>query len=207
MYLQNREWTINWWEICGYGNKENGLDRHSKEENIERKLNFITRQIVVENAGRVKNRERKSKMNSEIDAQTTRNSCYTYFKIVGDFNPEEATQRLNLVPTKQWHIGDIRKNGTKFDFALWEYGRCDVYDVIVENQMMKTIQELIPKISILNNIRNDFDVEFTLEIVPEIYAGETTPCLAPNKEVIKFCYETSTNIDIDLYVYDSITDV
>lgn len=133
----------------------------------------------------------------------TRNSCYTYFKIVGDFNPDEVSELLNLTPEKTWKIGDLRRNGSKYDFALWEIGRCTEYDVEVENQMRKTISVLQDKISLLNQIREQNDVSFVLEIVPTVYVDDTNPCLAPSLDVIDFCHATRTEIDIDLYVYDS----
>ncbi len=132
----------------------------------------------------------------------TENTCYTYFKITGDFNPDIITKRLGLIPCKTWNIGDKRRNGTLFDFALWEFGRCDNYDVIVENQMHMTIAPLLDKIDILNEIKNEFDVTYTLEVVPTVYADNTSPCLAPSLKVIDFCHATRTEIDIDLYVMD-----
>ena len=42
-----------------------------------------------------------------------------------------------------------------------------------------------------------------LEIVPEIYVGDTNPCLAPPLDVIDFCHATRTEIDIDMYIYGS----
>ena len=78
----------------------------------------------------------------------TRNSCYTYFKIVGNFNPDDISELLALSPEKAWKIGDLRRNGTKYDFALWEIGRCTDYDIEVENQMRKTIAVLQDKISL-----------------------------------------------------------
>lgn len=133
----------------------------------------------------------------------TRNSCYTYFKIVGDFNPDDVSELLNLTPEKTWKIGDLRRNGSKYDFALWEIGRCTEYDVEVENQMRKTISVLQDKISLLNQIREQNDVSFVLEIVPTVYVDDTNPCLAPSLDVIDFCHATRTEIDLDLYVYDS----
>lgn len=133
----------------------------------------------------------------------TRNSCYTYFKIVGDFNPEEVSILLKLSPEKSRKIGDLRKNGTPYDFALWEIGRCADYDTEVENQMRKTISVLQDKISILKQIKEKYNVSFVLEIVPTIYAGDINPCIAPPLDVIDFCHETRTEIDIDLYVYNS----
>ena len=131
----------------------------------------------------------------------TKNKCITYFKITGDFDPNVISARLGLTPTKSWKIGDSRRNGTKFDFSLWEYGRCEEYDVFVENQMRKTISDLLDKTEILDQIREEFDASFCLQIVPHIYEEDNTPCLAPPLDIIDFCHATRTEIDIDLYVY------
>lgn len=127
-----------------------------------------------------------------------KNSCYTYFRIVGQFEPDDATVIFQLIPSSQRKMGDKRRNGTRYEFASWEYGRCDDYDVFIENQMMKTIGDLISKVELLRQFKQKHEVEYVLEIVPSIYMGESNPCLAPSREVIKFCYETDTQIDIDL---------
>ena len=133
----------------------------------------------------------------------TRNSCYTYFRIVGNFNPDDISALLNLTPEESWKIGDLRRNGTKYEFANWMIGKCAEYDVYVENQMRKTISILLDKIAILNQIREENDVEFFLEIVPSIYVDDINPCLAPPLDVIDFCHATRTQIDIDMYLYHS----
>lgn len=130
----------------------------------------------------------------------TRNSCYTYFKIVGNFNPDEVSELLNIKCEKSWKIGDKRSNDTQFDFSFWSVGRCDEYDVETANQMRKTIAVLLDKIDILNKIREENDVSFYLEIVPTIYLEDTNPVLAPTLDIIDFCHETRTEIDIDMYV-------
>ena len=132
----------------------------------------------------------------------TENSCYTYFKITGNFDPDVATERLGLIPDKMWRIGDKRRNGTVYHFALWEIGRCENYDVLIENQMHFTIDLLLDKVEALNNLKNEFDVDYTLVIVPTVYGDNTSPCLAPSMKVIDFCHKTQTEIDIDLYVMD-----
>ena len=77
----------------------------------------------------------------------TRNSCYTYFRIVGDFNPDEISEILNLTPEKTWRIGDLRCDGTKHVFAHWEIGRCTEYDVYVENQPSSKFSKPLPYLS------------------------------------------------------------
>ena len=133
----------------------------------------------------------------------TRNRCYTYFRIVGNFNPDDVSALLNLTPEESWKIGDLRRNGTKYEFASWRIGKCAEYDVYVENQMKKTISMLLDKIATLNQIREENDVEFFLEIVPSIYVDDINPCLAPPLDVIDFCHATRTKIDMDLYLFHS----
>ena len=134
----------------------------------------------------------------------TRNSCYTYFRIVGNFNPDDISALLNLTPEESWKIGDLQRNGTtKYECANWTIGKCAEYDVYVENQMRKTISILLDKITTLNQIREENDVEFFLEIVPSIYVNDINPCLAPPLDVIDFCHATRTQIDIDMYLFNS----
>ena len=119
------------------------------------------------------------------------NTCYTYFKIIGHFNPDVITERLSLQPFEAW------QDGTS---SQWYFGRCDDYSPYVEEQLRKTIAPLLDKTDILKQIRQEFNAAFFLEIVPTIYPDEPTPCLAPPLDVIDFCHETRTEIDIDLYM-------
>lgn len=131
---------------------------------------------------------------------STHTECYTYFKIVGDFDPDTATELLGVAPEKFWRIGDKRKNGTVYDFACWITGTCREYDIEVSNQMLKTLAPLLDKTDVLNEIKGRYDVDFVLEVVPTVRYDESTPCLAPSLEVMRFCCATETSIDIDLYV-------
>lgn len=146
-----------------------------------------------------------------VNGQPTRNRCYTYFKITGNFNPDEVTALLGLQPDESWKCGEpllkghasMRREGLTYAFSAWIFGRCDEYAPYVEAQMRKTIAPLREKAELLNRIREENDVDFCLVIVPTIYAGDINPCLAPPLDVIDFCHETRTEIDIDMYLYDS----
>lgn len=128
-------------------------------------------------------------------------NCYTYFRITGNFNPDTISELLGLTPDKSWKIGDTRKNGkSKYDFACWHFGTCEEYEVLVENQMLKTIKPLLSKVEILRNIKRQFDVHFTLEVVPTVRFDESSLSLAPSIQVMQFCCDTGTEIDIDLYI-------
>ena len=129
------------------------------------------------------------------------NKCYTYFRIAGDdFDPDDISARLGLEPFKSHRVGDLRGDGTPFDFAGWCFGRCDEYDVDSNVQIRKTIAPLLTKTAELRAIKEEFGAVFFLEIVPTIYGGEFTPQLGPDEDVIRFCYEVGAMIDIDLYL-------
>ncbi len=67
-------------------------------------------------------------------------------------------------------------------------------------QCFLAVKELIGKEDILNRFKEVHDVSYVLKIVPEIYNGEK-PVITFGKEVIKFCYLTDTDIDIDQYIF------
>lgn len=138
----------------------------------------------------------------EILKQQEENECYTYFQIVGDFDPDEITNKLGLIPYKSWRIGDKNKHGREYEFANWCFGKCEVYNIIVTEQMEETIAPLLDKIELLNQIRKENDVNFYLEVVPFLSSDNANPCLAPSLKVMDFCTATRTEIDIDLYVCD-----
>lgn len=146
-----------------------------------------------------------------VYGEPTRNRCYTYFRITGEFDPDAVTELLGLQPDEARKRGEplrkgrasMRRKEATCTFSSWRFGRCDEYDPYVEEQMRRTIAPLLDKIDLLNRIRTENDVEFWLVIVPTIYAGDTNPCLAPPLDVIDFCHATRTQIDIDMYIYDS----
>lgn len=117
-----------------------------------------------------------------------KNSCYTYFRIVGQFKTNDISNILELTPEKKWDIGDSRINGSKYDFANWEIGYCKDYDNDTEVQMQMKISQLIDKKEELRTIREKYDVEFYFEVVPTLHVSESTPSLGSSMDVIDFCH-------------------
>ena len=126
--------------------------------------------------------------------------CMTYFRITGKFDPDEVTRLLRIAPERTHKIGDKRRGGTEYDFAEWRFGTCTDYRVQVAHQMMRTIGPLIPKADLLRRIKLTYDANLTLQVVPVVRYDEPTPMLAPSLAVMRFCLETGTEMDIDLYV-------
>ena len=127
-------------------------------------------------------------------------SCYCYFAIKGDFPPDDVSTTLEINPSKHWAIGDKRKNGGYYDFALWETGFTKIEYPEIEMRCAEAIRGLRGKEGLLKQIKEKYNVSFFLEIVPSIYDGKE-PVIEFGKEVIEFCYLTETDIDIDMYVY------
>lgn len=128
-----------------------------------------------------------------------RTYCYTYFRIVGDFDPDAVTALLGIRPDRTRKKGDLRRNGTKYAESAWECGRCADYSGDVDCQMRRTIAPLTAKIEQLREIRRTCGVSMFLEVVPTVAPDEPTPCLAPSLAVMQFCCDTGTELDIDLY--------
>ncbi len=127
-------------------------------------------------------------------------SCYCYFAIKGDFDPASITKALGILPTKSWAIGDLRNNGSQFDFALWETGHTTIY--LPANAIMdcsKAIEKLFGKEEIICSLKAEYDAYSVLEIVPTIENGRP-PVIDLGASVIEFCSRTKTAIDIDMYV-------
>lgn len=119
----------------------------------------------------------------------------------GDFDPAYITEKLGIEPYKTMKKGTPRKSNGFYGFSDWIACYQDTPILDVEEQCMKIIRILNSKIPQLLEIRNEFDVSFSIVIVPHIY-NEETPAFVFNKEIIEFCYITGTEIGIDMYVYD-----
>lgn len=130
----------------------------------------------------------------------------TYFKIIGDFDPNEVTELLGITPDKKRKIGDVRheleNKVSVYDFSLWQSGSVKtINEYSVEKQMEQTVTPLKSKIAALNKFKEHNDVNFTLQIVLKFYSAINKPILSPSKNVIAFCYRTQTAIDYDYYFY------
>ncbi|AQQ55284.1 DUF4279 domain-containing protein [Planococcus lenghuensis] len=141
-------------------------------------------------------------------------NSYTYFGITsngemgdrgfeankkGIFNPKEITDLLDIQPFSSWAYGENRTSGTKYGFSSWNAEKSDIDRLDVEAQCRDTIKRLKSKIPLLNQIKEQYDVNFVLMIVPSIY-GDEQPWIAFNEEVIEFCYLTETTIEVDMYM-------
>jgi hypothetical protein len=141
-------------------------------------------------------------------------NSYTYFSIEsngeigqsgfaayekGIFNPEDITALLGIQPFNSWAYGSKRKGGSKRLFSTWDAEKSEIDRLDIEAQCRDTIKNLKNRIPQLNQIKEQYDVNFVLMVVPVIY-GEEPPSMGFNEEVIEFCYLTGTTIQVDMYI-------
>ena len=126
--------------------------------------------------------------------------CMTYFYITGNFDPDVITNYLRLQPESVHRIGEMRQNGTTYDYGYWRFGTVKSTRLDVANQMMQTIDPLLTKADLLRRIKLTYDARLMLQVVPLVRYDEPAPMLAPSLAVMRFCMETGTEMNIDLYV-------
>lgn len=130
----------------------------------------------------------------------SKNECYTYFVMYGEFDPDDITAALGLIPDSVRRVGDMQKGGTVADAASWQIGYNEIYDSITSVQMERAIRPLADKVGILNELREKYCLKYYISVVPTLCKDSILPSLAPSLSVIDFCHSTRTQIDIDLYI-------
>ena len=145
-------------------------------------------------------------------------SCHSYFSIcssgqirdgVGvvadahsDFDPAEITARLGIEPFETRKMGTPRKRGTGvYPFSDWACCRQAEPAMDAQEQCRQIVRRLRDRIPVLQAIKREYHVDYTLMIVPHIY-HEESPVLGFDSEIIDFCYHTGTQIAVDAYIYD-----
>ncbi len=118
----------------------------------------------------------------------------------GIFNPDDISNALGIQPFSCWKKGDKRKDGSEYLFSSWNAEKSVIDRLDVEAQCLDTIKKLKNKISVLKSIKEQYDVNFEIMVVPSIY-GEEQPQIYLNEEIIEFCYLTGTTINFDMYIY------
>lgn len=129
-----------------------------------------------------------------------------YFNIVfeDELRVDDLTNILGIKPDidSSWNKGDERKRvkGRYYEFSRWSMPSLITEDLLVEEQVLKYIKPLLSKIDLLNKLKNEYELYYVIEIIPNIENHLEVPSLSCGKELIDFCYKTGTVIDIDMYL-------
>ena len=145
-------------------------------------------------------------------------SCYSYFAICSSgeirdgigfvaaensyFDPDDITVKLGIDPFNTKKMGSLRKNGHgHYPFSNWACCRQNEPALDAEEQCRIIVRQLRHLIPWLQEIKKEYNVDYTINIVPHIF-NEENPILGFDSEIIEFCYHTGTEISVDMYVYE-----
>lgn len=143
--------------------------------------------------------------------------CYSYFEIRSDryldydkgyisspnsdFNPEYITEILKIKPHKIFRMGANRESGIgKYPFTKWIFQpEPEINDA---TQCISIVRALKEKIPLLQNIYNELNVNFSIQVVAYVVSGEAVPCFGFDEEIIEFCFLTHTDIGLDFNCWE-----
>ncbi len=74
--------------------------------------------------------------------------------------------------------------------------------MILEEQAQEIVALLKPKMSVLQKILSQFDLQYLLAVVG-YFDEDGIPAITFGEDVLEFCYLTKTVIECDLYDLDS----
>ncbi len=126
------------------------------------------------------------------------------FKLTGtNFNPEEVTSLLGIVPTKTW-----RKDDQTLDSLLtrkrdgWRLSTGEEESLDLNNQLRPVLDQLKPHFSKIKDVCARLHLEVEMGFAVNVENGET-PALHFDKDIVQIAADLNAEIDIDLYVFSS----
>jgi len=128
-----------------------------------------------------------------------KSKIYAYFSLRGlDFDPEEITTKVGLIPTKTWKAGDLinpkatvcrKENGWSLKSELDE-------SIDLEDHVRYLLQKLEPGWLPLIEICKKYYAEINCVVYA---AGNERPAIHFNKDIVDKAAKLNAEIDIDLY--------
>lgn len=134
-------------------------------------------------------------------------NTYVYFALTSDnFDPQIVTERIGIIPTEKWNKGDKGKYNPTLNYSCWKLSTNKGKEyIMVDSLVDEVIGQLFDKIEIINELKNQFELDSVLEIVMYIDTNEeqSTPTLGHNLKTIEFLHRTQTKTDVDIYRFNS----
>lgn len=130
--------------------------------------------------------------------------CRTYFLITGNFDAKDILNTLDVENYEVFKKGEEYKiSKRKREFDEIKIGFNDKYNVDINEMIRETLKDVINKTDVLKMLKKEFNLDYALVLVPEIYSDseEPNPLLSLDRDIIEFLYLTETDIDLDYYVY------
>lgn len=127
------------------------------------------------------------------------NEGEVYFRLFGAaFDPDEITQRLDLVPSRTRRMGTGRHKYSAWDLSSGKVSG-DVVDVYELSRSL--VRQLAPKATHIREIANELQLTTVLQVVLWISMDNetSTPAIGFDQETVEFLSAVKASIDIDTY--------
>lgn len=123
------------------------------------------------------------------------------FRIMGDnYNTEEITKVLGVTPTITWNAGELINNTNKrHSYTAWVFSTGVEETLDINTQLKKIEQTLLPKLDKLHWLKNQYDLDFSLDIVI-IIENESPPAIYFENSILNLVSNIEARIDIDTYI-------
>lgn len=121
------------------------------------------------------------------------------FNLTGlDFDPQNITDKLGIIPTKTWKIGDLvhPKATLKRQHNGWVINSKLGKNNDLEAHIKSLFEQLQPIWDIVQEIGHNYDAEISCVI----YTEAEVPAIHLDKEIINKSHQINAEIDIDLYI-------
>lgn len=136
-------------------------------------------------------------------------NSYIYFALTGDnFDTQVITDKIGIIPTETWNKGDKGKYKLLLKYSCWKLSTAKGQEyLMVDTLVNEIVNKLFDKIEIINELKNQFQLDSVLEIVLYIDSNseQSTPALGHDLKTIEFLYRTKTTTDLDIYRFNSET--
>jgi len=135
-----------------------------------------------------------------------KSNSYVYFAFQGDnFDPNDVTTELGISPTDSWRTGEPRRYIQQQKYSCWQLKSTSVELLDMDKLVNEVVSQLSEKIELINNLKQQLNLNTVLEIVMwiDMNEEESTPYLGHSLEVINFLHQTGTITDVDIYKYNS----
>jgi hypothetical protein len=127
---------------------------------------------------------------------TRPNEFRAYLTFTGEFDPDEITERLQLVPSNAWKKGDRNeKTHMERKFSRWSLeSRLPQAEPIVSQ-----IRDVLAQVGPASKRVRDLRSEYTGEMQVVAYFHSESPWFHFDEDVVAGCAEMKLSIDCDFY--------
>lgn len=92
-----------------------------------------------------------------------------FFSIIGDFDPEEISNKLFLTPDAILRPGDHHPyDGCKVEKCEIIYGYNDLYEIDYNDMLYKTLEGLLPKEKLLAELKEQYNLTYKINVGKEM---------------------------------------